>query len=361
MNKNKNAYGLIALLALTAVTAFFLFRKHELGAVLDALKKASPAYLAAGLFLMFLFNASEGLRIWALLRSLGYRPGLMACLKYAFLGFYFSSITPSATGGQPAQVFYMSKDGIGFGDASLCITAITVSYQIGTLLICFFAFVMRRSFVAANLGAVKYLVLSGYAGNCMLLFVILESASHIGFLKKLFHGAIRGLAKVKIVKDAGRAQAGVDAQLEKYADGGNRLFKKPGVLLVILGLTLIQILSRLFVTVVVYRSFHLQGYGFVDILALEALLALGVGFTPMPGAVGVAEAGFLMVNQAIFGAEYLAPALLLTRGISFYVWIVVSGVVSLYAHLSLTRKGAMPELSPIGRRIRGVDAGPKRP
>ncbi len=344
MNKSKNFYGLFAVLVLTAATVFFLFRKHELGAVVGALQKASPIYLVAGLLLMFLYSASEGIRIWALLASLGYRQRLTACFKYAFLGFYFSSITPSATGGQPAQVYYMNKDGVGLGDSSLCITAITVSYQIGTLIICFVAFLMRRRFVLANLGAVKFLVLFGFVGNCILLFVILQSAFHIDFLKKLFRVIIRGLAKVNIIKDSQRAVGAVDAQLEKYADGGMRLFKKPATLLMILGLTIIQILSRLFVTVVVYQSFHLHGYGFVDILALEALLALGVGFTPMPGSVGVAEAGFVMVNQAIFGAQNLVPAVLLTRGISFYASLVVSGIVSLFAHLSLIHKKAAPEL-----------------
>jgi uncharacterized protein (TIRG00374 family) len=344
MNKNKNVYGLIAVLVLTAATVFFLFRKHELGAVAGAVQKASPAYLIAGLLLMLLYSSSEGIRIWALLASLGYRQRLSTCLKYAFLGFYFSSITPSATGGQPAQVYYMNKDGVELGDSSLCITAITVSYQIGTLLICFLAFLMRRNFVLANLGAIKYLTLFGFAGNCILLFVILESASHIGFLKKLFRAIIRGLTKVNIIKDPQRAISAVDAQLEKYGDGGNRLFKKPATLLWILVLTIIQILSRLFVTVVVYESFHLHGYGFVDILALEALLALGVGFTPMPGSVGVAEAGFVMVNQAIFGAEHLVPAVLLTRGISFYAALVISGIVTFSAHLSLLHKETAPEI-----------------
>lgn len=343
MNKNKNAYGLIAVLVLTAATVYFLFKKHELGAVADALRKASPIYLVAGLLLMFLYSASEGVRIWALLAALGKRQSFAACLKYAFMGFYFSSITPSATGGQPAQVYYMNKDGVELGDSSLCITAITVSYQIGTLFICLFAFLLRRHFVLANLGAIKYLTLFGFVGNGLLLFVILESASHIEFLKRIFRTLIRGLAKVNIIKDTPRAVDAVDAQLEKYAKGGNRLFKKPATLFLLLGLTIIQILSRLFITVVVYLSFHLHGYGFVDILALEALLALGVGFTPMPGSVGVAEAGFVMVNRVIFGAENLVPAVLLTRGISFYAGLVISGIVTFTSHLSLVHKGAIRE------------------
>lgn len=31
--------------------------------------------------------------------------------QYSFIGFFYSGITPSATGGQPVQLYYMSKDG----------------------------------------------------------------------------------------------------------------------------------------------------------------------------------------------------------------------------------------------------------
>jgi hypothetical protein len=31
-------------------------------------------------------------------------------MRYSFIGFFFSGITPSASGGQPAQIYYMNKD-----------------------------------------------------------------------------------------------------------------------------------------------------------------------------------------------------------------------------------------------------------
>jgi hypothetical protein len=50
-----------------------------------------------------------------------------------------------------------------------------------------------------------------------------------------------------------------------------------------------------------------------------------------------------MVNRVIFGAENLLPAVLLTRGISFYAGLVVGGIVTLTSHLSLLRRGAVRE------------------
>ncbi|HML47536.1 MAG TPA: UPF0104 family protein, partial [Clostridia bacterium] len=67
-------------------------------------------------------------------------------------------------------------------------------------------------------------------------------------------------------------------------------------------------------------------------------LALGVEYLPLPGAVGAAEAGFLEVNKRIFGSKHLVPATLLTRGISFYAFLIISGIVSMFAHIALTRR-----------------------
>ena len=38
---------------------------------------------------------------------------LWRCIQYSFIGFFYSGITPSATGGQPVQLYYMNKDGKG--------------------------------------------------------------------------------------------------------------------------------------------------------------------------------------------------------------------------------------------------------
>jgi uncharacterized membrane protein YbhN (UPF0104 family) len=58
-------------------------------------------------------------------------------------------------------------------------------------------------------------------------------------------------------------------------------------------------------------------------------LTLGVEYLPIPGSVGVAEAGFYRVNGLIFGADRLMSATLLTRGISYYAYLIISGVVAI--------------------------------
>ena len=109
--------------------------------------------------------------------------------------------------------------------------------------------------------------------------------------------------------------------------------KNPRVMLIAFLAVLIQIVSRLAVSYAVYKAFHLSGYDLIDIIALQAFLFLGVEYLPLPGAVGAAETGFLAINRVIFGADKVVPAMLLSRGISFYAFLIISGCVTIGIHL----------------------------
>lgn len=338
MARLKKHLGKIILPALIAATAFFLFRNNEIGAVVQTVREANPLYLAGGLAVMLLFVASEGAAIRALLATLGYGHGVWKCIRYAFIGFYYGSITPTASGGQPLQVYYMTKDGVEAGDASLSIMCITVAYQVGMLLVCAFAFAARGRFLLENLGTIRYFAIPGAAMCVAVLCAVIGSAFRVDWMKRTTASLIRALARVRLIRNPRRTTDAVHDQLEKYAQGAEFLLTKPGTLLLTFGLILVQILSRLSVAIVVYFALGLRGYGFLDILSLEALLALGVEYLPLPGAVGAAEAGFLEVNKRIFGSKHLVPATLLTRGISYYAFLIVSGIVSMFAHIALTRR-----------------------
>ena len=59
---------------------------------------------------------------------------------------------------------------------------------------------------------------------------------------------------------------------------------------------------------------------------------------PLPGAAGITEACFSMMFEGIFPVLLLKPALLLSRGLSFYVLLIMSAVVTLGAHIIVLRK-----------------------
>ena len=337
MKNKRNVWSLLFLLLLVFLTSYYLFRNHEIGKLISTTAQANPYYLAAGLFLMFIFIASEGFGIQVLLNSLNYRRPYLKCLKYSFLGFYYCSITPSS-GGQPVQIYYMTKEGIDFGDSSLCIMLISISYQIGIVLICLFSLLVKFGFIVQNLGAVKYFSILGAIVNILIVGFFISTTFHNGFIEKVISFAIMVMTKLKLVGDPEKKICQIKVQLEKYREGASYIKSNPKVILITLASIILQILTRLSIAYVVYKAFGLHGFSYLDIISLQAFLTLGVEYLPIPGSVGAMEAGFYTVNRIIFGAEKLMPAMLLTRGISFYSFLVISGIVSVLAHISMTRR-----------------------
>ena len=128
MNR-KNLISAGVLLILAALTVSAIFKGNDMAAVFAAMGKLHPAYLCGAAATAIFFVSAEGMMICYLLRSLSYRTGMATCIKYSFVGFFFSGITPSATGGQPMQLYYMQKEGHKVSDSTVVLMTVAVIYK----------------------------------------------------------------------------------------------------------------------------------------------------------------------------------------------------------------------------------------
>ena len=118
-DKKKYIISILFFGLLLALTFWLIFKDQDMLSVLPAVLKANPLFVALGMLCMFGFIYCEAANIYFLSNTFRERVRFKSCLKYAFVGFYFSSITPSSSGGQPAQVYYMNKDNVKVGASTL--------------------------------------------------------------------------------------------------------------------------------------------------------------------------------------------------------------------------------------------------
>ena len=168
MNRKRTWLGAALLLALMGATGFLLLREQPVARLAAVLGQVKPLYVLAGLGLMLLFIGCEALCSRLILSRLGHRAPYRRCLGYSFTGFYFSSITPSSTGGQPAQIYYMSRDGIPAAHGTLNMMLIAVCYQVVVLLYALGVVLFRFDLLANLGGGLALLLLFGGAVNLAL-------------------------------------------------------------------------------------------------------------------------------------------------------------------------------------------------
>jgi len=339
MNTKRNYLGMALLAALMGVTACALLRGQSLSTLGEALSRVNPLFVLAGLGLMLAFVGCEAMCTRLILGRMGYAMPYRRCLGYSFVGFYVSSITPSATGGQPAQIYYMSRDGVPAARGALNMMLIAVGYQTATLTCGLLAFLLLPSARAAMGGGLGLLLLYGGAVMVALTVGMLSLMFLPGAARKLMGRILGLLARVHLVKDRARSEEKLERQLREYAAGAACIRRNPDLMAKVVGLCFLQLIALFSVPYVVYLGFGLTGHSFAEVVGVQALLTLAVSSLPLPGAVGPAEGGFVKAFTLFFGVGLVTPAMLVSRGISFYAFLLISAGVSLCVHLRTRRQG----------------------
>lgn len=342
MSKRKSCLGIALMLGLMALTGWMLFRDQPFSRLAGTLSQVRPGWILLGLALMLVFVGCEALCSRLILGRLGHRVPYHSCLGYSFAGFYFSSITPSATGGQPAQIYYMSKDGVPAAHGTLNMMLIAVCYQVTVLGYALVVLFVQPGLLTNLGGGLGLLLVYGAVVNLaltagMLCLMFLPNAA-----RRLARAVLALLVKLHIVRSPDAAQEKLEHQLSEYRRGADCVRHNPGLVPMLLALTALQLTASFSVPLVVYQAFGLSGHRPFALIGTQALITLAVASLPLPGAVGASEGGFVKAMALFFGSGLVTPAVLVSRGISFYAFLLVSGVVTLCVHLRRRRKECLP-------------------
>lgn len=322
---------------LMGLTLYFLLKDQELPQIFAAIGQAKLGYLLVGIVFVIAFVCSESVIINYMMRTLKYKAPMKNCIKYSFIGFFFSCVTPSASGGQPAQVYYMSKDGLDISVSSLVLMVITVAYKAVLLILSGLAFLTESDFIHSHLGNVRYILIYGVIVNVAFITFLLVVIFKTSLVRRFCAWAVHLLARMKVVKNEQERLDKIFISLDRYHEGAMYLKSHLMVLFNVLVITIVQRVLLFVVTWLVFKSFGLTGTSIWQIVALQTIISLSVDMLPLPGGIGASEASFMVMFERIFGEKLVLPGMLLSRGISYYVLVLISGLVTCWAHISSQR------------------------
>ena len=335
---NKSYYiGGLFLLLLMAGTFYYMLRDSGLSALSAVAGELNPLFLLCGLACVFVFISCEGLNIRLLMGSMGQRLSVADSVKFAFVGFYFSAITPSASGGQPMQIYFMQREKCPVSLSTLSFLVIGGVYQI--VMLCFggLMFLAESSFLSANVRGIHILLFYGMAVNLVLISLIFLVILCPNVIRRLAGFLVRLLGRLKLIKKQDRALKAVERYIEEYKQGARHIKRNPKTLLMVFLVTAVQLTAFYSVPFFVYQAMGLSGHSYLEIIATECILMISVSSLPLPGAVGASEMSFLTIFRGIFG-ENVVSAALLSRGISFYSYLVISGLVTAVTYIRVSRR-----------------------
>ena len=119
--KNKKLIGeILFLLLVFGVTVYMVFRGEDLHQTLAIIAQVRKLWLAPAALCVVFFIWGESIIIYYMMGTLHVRLKKWTCFLFSSIGFFYSCITPSASGGQPAQIYYMRQKDIPVPVSTLC-------------------------------------------------------------------------------------------------------------------------------------------------------------------------------------------------------------------------------------------------
>ena len=327
--------GLFILIIMLSLTWHMIFKDYSIKEMKAILLQADWRWLLGGFTLMLIHQCCIALSI---IRVMNYiAPTLQVKFKVAFntsfIGFFFNNITPSSSGGQPMQMYYLKKLSIPMSYTSVVFIALAIFYNLSMLFYCACVSVFRSGYLQENLGYVSYLLPLGY-----LLYIVTTTFLLLLFFNpKIIVAALRFvlgmLMRKKLIKNPRNLVRKLLHFSKRYIASSLSFNKNWRLLLELMALHLVQMAAYTavpFFACMALRAGNTQNCWQLleDSFSMQAVLNIAASLVPSPGAVGLTEGGFLQLFGNIVPDKQLIPALLLTRVINLYVFLLIAAVIT---------------------------------
>ena len=343
--KRKNLWMLFALLLAILTIRMIFVNSAELTPeeLLQTLKAASPIWLITALFCMVGFIWFEGKAILVILEGIGQPRSARQGFIYGASDIYFSAITPSASGGQPASAYFMVKDGISHATTTAVLLLNLVMYTLAILsiaLVCMigrFSLFLRFSMLSRLLIAAGFAALSGLVA--LFLLLLKKQRLIFGSCRRL----IRFLAARKIVHHPEKYIEKLNHSQEEYAYCVKLMAGHSSMLRRAFFYNLIQRLCQFVLIISVYMAIGGSVSRIAELFVTQCYIILGSNFVPVPGSIGITDYLMLDGYSHLFDTTMAYNLEMIGRSLSFYVCVLVSALATLIAYLKVNHASQKKE------------------
>ena len=326
-------------LALFGLTAYAVLKGKEISQLIRVMHSVRPVYYAAGFIFINLFVWCESYIIYRMLRVLQYQQvPKRNCIKYSYVGFFFSCITPSASGGQPAQLYYMNRDKVDVSVGAVILLIVTILYKFVLVFLGTLIFIFRHSLISEYIQGAAFFFYLGMALNVICVIVMFLLVFQQTLASRMIIGLVKGLEKIHVLRRKEERIRKLEDSMMEYHKAAAVIQEHKKLIAGMFGVTLVQRLIHFSITYLIYRGLGLSALGIVDVVALQCVISIAVDMLPLPGGMGISEGLFLSIFRNIFTGGLLYPAMLLSRGISYYALLLISAVMTCVAQVTIKRK-----------------------
>lgn len=314
-------------------------------------------FLILALFALGGVYVFKGLKLSIMCKSLTHKWHFKTCMETGLIGNYYNNVTPLAVGGQPFEIYHLSKHGVHGGVASSLPIATFFLNQLAFVTLSITAIILFQtnvlgipeSVLADFSGVSGVLTTLAIIGSVLCIFlpglvIIFSFLPRTGAMLVHFVMWIGG--KLRLLKKPKETEYKTMKTVVQNAKCLKKISTRPTVFFSTFLLSFFEQLSN---SSIAY--FTLKFFGFtigvegimewLIVVQLCLILYASISFIPTPGNSGAADLSFYLLFEAGLMVGLSFPTMMVWRFLSFYSHIVIGFIFTSWKKKSDQRKATM--------------------
>lgn len=318
----------IIILIITLITLYFAL-KDDFSNIVDILLKADIKYILIALLFYFGYIFFKAYIIYYTANKKEDFT-LKESIKHNIIIQFFNGITPFSTGGQPMEVYMLSKHNISITHSTNIIVENFMFYQIALVIYGLVAVLYNYFFgIFPNIPIMRKLVLAGFITNTFVAIVLFLVAFSPAFTRKCLKVIVDFFNKIHLIKNKEKFYAKWSDKLTEFHERTKNLKKQKKLFALGIFYNIISLTCFYIIPLFIAYSFHdFNNLTIMNTLTASAYVLITGSFIPIPGASGGIEYSFLTFFSSFIVHNKVNVALMLIwRFITYYLGMIVGAIM----------------------------------
>ncbi len=319
-------------IGLFAFIALYFSLKGDLNSVLHVLSDVNIYWVMVALIFVIIYQVLEGLilRMFGRLYNRNYTLK-QACVN-SFSAAFFNGITPFQSGGQFAQVYIFSKQGVLASHSVSILLMNFIVYQSTVVLYTLVILLLRYHYYKQIFSHFFMLALIGFLINFIVICSLFLGAKSKRLQDFFVNVVLKIGAKFRLIKDYDVTSEKCRKQLQDFRrELGNLSQNKSVIFFGGIG-NIIKLTILYSVPFFCAKALHIDmtGMQFLESIGISAFIYMITSFVPIPGASGGSEGTFVIMFSVLLGQINAKSTMLVWRLVTYYLMILIGAMIFLF-------------------------------
>lgn len=317
------------LLVVLTVGILWYILKDNFDESVSLLLGANIWYLLLVVVTYLVYFAIEAYLLYLLINKIRNCYSYRQSLELNLMTKFFNGITPFSLGGQPLQMYELSKSKVRVTEALLVLVENFIILQISMTIMAIISLI-----VCINTGLIPnkflwILTLLGVFITLFSLFMAIFMCVKINVAKKIGYKIIGFLKKIHLIKmDLSRARDLWRSKCDEYYTTFNILLKDKMFVVKCVLLNILYMTIFCLIPFFVFRALDVNlSANVIYSIILGCFVYISASFIPIPGATIGMEYAFINYFKLIVASSLVMPGVLVWRLVSYYVPMILGGIM----------------------------------